>query len=275
MVKIDESGSLDHSRSNLNSKESEELLQKCLSLENSSPHQKDLLQEILRLKGEKRLLEQTVDEARRSTVLLLAACEEAQEGVSNRLLREIGRLKREQATMWAAVEAEEAQLVGALERRMLALRCEKVDIENALEQEQERIVNNLRRQMEQLKVSLSLASGGESLQYESADQIVANFEEQNSSLANFMPKQQRHETILAIPTSECGSVCRNLFAEKEAALVSQISGLMEENNRLLYENVQLKNQLRRQSLDRTSLTGLLPSNPNTPPSEMRDSPHKI
>jgi len=199
----------------------------------------DLELEVARLSREKRDLEATLAAARTSSVALLATCEEAQEGISNRLLREIDRLRAAQAAMCAAVEAEERQLVGVLQKRMDVLQHEKVDLENALEQEQERIVNRLTRQMDDLRRSLAPRSA------DSPPGAGAG------SLPPVLPDVAHPP---AHPT------------EREAELQRTVARLLAENQALVLENVQLKNRLRRQSVDSAaSINGNASAGRSSPP----------
>ncbi len=191
--------------------------------------------EVSRLHREKRALEAMLASARTSSVALLATCEEAQEGISNRLLREIDRLRAAQSEMCAAVEAEERQLVGVLQKRMDALQHEKVDIENALEQEQERMVNRLQRQMDDLRRSLALQG-------------------------DVLPPPAHVQTSPDIAPPVVHPT------EREAEMQRQISRLLAENQTLVLENVQLKNRLRRQSIDSAgSLNGNASAGRVSPP----------
>jgi hypothetical protein len=179
--------------------------------------------ELERLLSEERActreLTATVEKMRSSTAALLNTCEQAQEGVTNRLIREISRLKHLQLEMCDAVEVQEARLVGVLEDRLRTLQSEKVQMENALECEQERIVNHLQRQMDELK--FSVRSGTESCP-------PANLAEQiNLAVAQHI--------------------------EREAELNRQITRLQEESQALLVENLRMTNKLRRQSIEESPI----------------------
>lgn len=211
-----------------------------LQMKQETAERNQLLAEIELLRADKKHLEQMLSSARTSTTALLATCEEAQEGISNRLLREIERLQSGRAAMCEAVEAEEAQLVDVLERRLTMLKNEKVDLENALEQEQERIVNRLQRQMDDLRNSLCGGNGHAS----GVDSVV-----QPGSTIMLPSVNSSAITTPFLVNTENGE----LVSEREAELKRQIGQLMEENQRLLMENVALKNRMRRHSVDESEI----------------------
>ncbi|PJF16961.1 hypothetical protein PSACC_03238 [Paramicrosporidium saccamoebae] len=169
-------------------------------------------------------LEDTVETLRTSTSALLNTFEQSQEGISNRLIREVSRLKGIQLDMCNEVEAHEAKLVAVLEERLQTLRTQKVELENALECEQERIVNRLQRHIEELRISASQERSPVSLE------------------GNLTPSPR-----LELPEQINLAVTQHI--EREAALKRQIVKLQEENQQLLVENMRLQNKVRRQSIE--------------------------
>lgn len=184
-------------------------------------------------------LSETVARLRNSTAALLNTCEQAQESMSNRLIREISRLKALQLDMCDEVEAQETRLIGVLEERLKTLRNEKVELEVALECEQERMVNRLQRQMEELRH----AAGLESVECHPHPPSGGG----DSFSVSHPPSNSPTSPRLCLSEQINAAVSHHL--EKEAVLQRQVTRLQEENQALLVENLRLQNRLRRQSIE--------------------------
>lgn len=178
-----------------------------------------------------------LNDMRHSTATILNTCEQAQEGVTNRLIREISRLKSLQLAMCDDVETQEARLVEVLEERLRTLKAEKCELENALEQEQERIVNRLQRQMDELRLLAGHASST------------------NTSTSPAVGIAATNSSPLNLSSNELASSINTdwPWREREAELHRQIVRLQEENQQLLWQNVKLQNRLRRQSIEDSPL----------------------
>lgn len=205
-------------------------------------------------------LEATIKQLRGSTAALLNACEQAQEGLSNRLLREINRLKTAQLEMCAEVEEGEARLLDVLERRLRGLQTEKVVLENTLECEQERIVNRLQRQMDELRLAAGLDTDSASPSNKSTGSLVSPpAGVTTGSLVPPPPLELAEQINLAVAQ----------HVEREAELARQIGRLQEENQCLVVENLRLKHRLRRQSIEESPIMSDSSILSNSPPARSR------
>lgn len=189
------------------------------------PRTASLWQQLEEEKARNQSLVSTIAHLRTSTATLLDACEQAQEGISNRLLREIDRLKASQLEMCDAVERGEARLVDMLAERVRLLQREKIALENALECEQERIVNKLQRQMDVLR-------------------LAAGMEETVGTNGGGSPPLSLQEQIRL-------AVAHHI--EREGEFQRQMAKLQEENQALAVENLNLKHRLRRMSIEDASV----------------------
>jgi len=244
----------------------------------------DLESQLERERTRNQELSSTIDSLKQQTALLLNACEQAQEGVSNRLLREIRRLRDLQLSMCDEVEARESRLVDVLEERVKAIRHEKVELENALEQEQERLVNRLQRQMDEIKTGSATNSGSEGPNscIKSGTSSAfghAPYLESSHSASVASPALSDPQTVALIRDQISSATAHHLEREQERIslyyqfeyLVQRmVEKLQDELQQVMIENMQLNNRLRRQSIESSPLLEPLPA-PGSLPLKRTDS----
>ncbi len=223
----------------------------------------DLQERLRRTADENVGLKAHIGQMRKTIASLINACEEEQEGASNKLLREISRLKEIHAATCDEVDAQEARLADRLEARLREMRGEKAFLENALEQEQERIVNKLQRQMEEMRLSMAhshaapaaahhlpwMGGASEASPLQSpSKRPPGEASAQSPAKAAAGCRQRSIESLQQV--REHITLAAEYSRAREGQLMARIALLQDDNHRLLLDNSIMRSRLcRRQSLD--------------------------
>ena len=111
---------------------------------------KNELSEVVKLRGQVAQLKQENEALRRHAFEALSDSEKSQEQISNRLIRQIEKMKHERADLVNAVEAEEEYLTNVLQKRLDAVQKQKRQLEGAIDSDRDDAILRLQNQIENL-----------------------------------------------------------------------------------------------------------------------------
>jgi hypothetical protein len=116
----------------------------------SSSTSKNELSEVVKLRAQVTQLKQENDALRRHAFEALSDSEKSQEQISNRLIRQIEKMKHERAELVNAVEAEEEYLTNVFQKRLDAAQKQKRHSEGAIDCDRDEAILRLQNQIENL-----------------------------------------------------------------------------------------------------------------------------
>lgn len=182
---------------------------------------------------------------RTSTNDLLDCCEQAQEGICNRLLREIARLRQEQLDICEEVEFQDERLLALLDQKVRSLSLKGGEKHTTSETEGEATQARMAK-IERLPENTSEHSCSRN-----SKTRLGKTSSRSSSVASSSRMSSFSSSPSSIKASHTSQSMRS-FLEKEAEMNRKLFRLQEENQELLIENTQLKNRLRRLSVEDVS-----------------------
>jgi hypothetical protein len=106
--------------------------------------------ELLKLRAQITELKQKNEELRRHNFEALSDSEKSQEQISNRLIRQIEKMKHERAELVNAVEAEEEYLTNVLQKRLDTVQKQKQQLEGEIDNDRGEAIFRLQNQLESL-----------------------------------------------------------------------------------------------------------------------------
>ena len=111
---------------------------------------KNELSEVVKLRAQVAQLKQENEALRRHAFEALSDSEKSQEQISNRLIRQIEKMKHERAELVNAVEAEEEYLTNVLQKRLDAVQKQNRQLEGTIDSDRDEVISRLQNQIESL-----------------------------------------------------------------------------------------------------------------------------